>query len=210
MTVVSEYLEVASRVRRFLASDEVAKYWQYPSTLDQWTVAGLAGHLARPVLIIPGILAAEVPVDKPLASAVDYFAGIPADDLGPDSQFSAAVRERGVESAGDGQEDLLKRYDEVLADLMIDLPTQAPDREVVALGVRMQLRQYLITRMVEMMVHSDDLAVSIGTATPEFPAGATDSVISTLACIAARRHSTTDLLRALARSERAPESVSAF
>jgi hypothetical protein len=59
-------------------------------------------------------------------------------------------------------------------------------------------------------VHSDDLAVSVGLPTPEFPPEATDTVAVLLTRLAAQRHGILPVLRALSRSERAPENIAAI
>ena len=74
----------------------------------------------------------------------------------------------------------------------------------------LMLDDLLITRMMELAVHSDDLAVSVGTATPPLPDAVLDPVFELLAKLSVRRHGATALLRALSRSERAPGNVSAF
>jgi hypothetical protein len=64
--------------------------------------------------------------------------------------------------------------------------------------------------MLELIVHSDDLAHSVGVPTPQFPAEAVQTVVDVLTRIALRRHGQTAVLRALSRSERAPASISAL
>jgi hypothetical protein len=72
------------------------------------------------------------------------------------------------------------------------------------------LDDLLTTRMMELAVHSDDLAVSVGIATPAPPERAVDTVIQLLSRLAVRRHGPTAVLRALSRAERAPATVAAF
>ena len=214
MSIVSEYLEVAGVVRNFLATSDVAKYWDYPSALEEWTVAGLAGHLARPVLNLSSVLAEPVPLGSPRHSAVDYYCQMPREDASLDSPAASAIRARGVESAGSDIGDLLGRYDLALSTSKQTLPTLPAEHEIGTPsqggGVRMLLSEYLITRMIELLVHTDDLAVSVGGKYPEFPSDATDDVVATLARISVRRNTTTDLLRVLARAERPIERVTIF
>ncbi len=214
MTVITAYLKSASTIRSFLATSDVAKYWDYPSALDEWTVAGLAGHLARPVLNLAGVLAEPVPEHADLHSAVDYYAMMPAADADLESPAARAIRERGVESAGRDIADLLARYDRALEASAALLPSLPANHEIGTPaqggGVRMLLAEYLKTRMVEMLVHADDLAVSVGVRYPEFPPEATDEVLATLARISARRNKPTDLLRALTRVERPIERITIF
>jgi hypothetical protein len=74
----------------------------------------------------------------------------------------------------------------------------------------LMLDDILTTRMMELAVHSDDLAVSVGIATPALPQSAVDTVIDLLSRLAVRRHGPTAVLRALSRAERAPATIAAF
>ena len=77
-------------------------------------------------------------------------------------------------------------------------------------GWGLTLDDFLTTRMLELAVHLDDLAVSVGIATPELPDAAFDPVLILLARLAAGRHGQAALLRALARAERAPAAINAI
>ncbi|WP_316525683.1 hypothetical protein [Kitasatospora brasiliensis] len=72
------------------------------------------------------------------------------------------------------------------------------------------LDDLLATRTMELAVHGDDLAVSVGLPSPELPPETAESVIGLLARLAVRRHGQAAVLRALSRAERAPESIAAF
>ena len=77
-------------------------------------------------------------------------------------------------------------------------------------GWALTVRDWLVTREMEIVVHSDDLAASVGVPTPEFPESVVTPVLALLTAVAARRHGQTALVRALSRPQRAPSSVSAF
>ena len=71
------------------------------------------------------------------------------------------------------------------------------------------LSAYLATRVVELLVHADDLATSIGIDTPSAPV-ALDIAIPMM-CEASRLvHGDWAVLRTLTRRERAPETISVF
>ena len=74
----------------------------------------------------------------------------------------------------------------------------------------LSLGDFLVTRMLGLAVHQDDLAVSVGLATPDLPDSAFDPVLVLLARLAVRRHGQAALLRALARAERAPAAINAI
>ncbi|HEY1178677.1 MAG TPA: hypothetical protein VGF17_21185, partial [Phytomonospora sp.] len=68
----------------------------------------------------------------------------------------------------------------------------------------------LVTRMMELVVHADDLAVSVGVPTPRFGESTVDTVLRLLTRLAVRRHGPTALLRSFSRAERAAKSIAAF
>jgi hypothetical protein len=69
---------------------------------------------------------------------------------------------------------------------------------------------FLTIRMMEVMVHSDDLAASVGLPTPEYAEPVVGAVLGLLSSVAVDRHGQTAVLRALSRPQRAPGQVSAF
>jgi hypothetical protein len=77
-------------------------------------------------------------------------------------------------------------------------------------GWSLHTEDFLTTRMMEIVVHSDDLAASVGLPTPQFEEGVVGPVLGLLTGVAARRHGQAALVRALSRPQRAPATVSAF
>ncbi len=77
-------------------------------------------------------------------------------------------------------------------------------------GWALTAHDFLVTRLMETVVHSDDLAASVGVETPEFPDDGGRAGAGLLTGLAVRRHGPTALVRALTRPQRAPGSVSAF
>jgi hypothetical protein len=71
----------------------------------------------------------------------------------------------------------------------------------------MHLDDYLVTRTIELAVHLDDLAVSIGVDTPSLDPRAIDLVTACLVKIARIRHGDVEVLRAMARRERVAQAV---
>ncbi len=77
-------------------------------------------------------------------------------------------------------------------------------------GWRLERRDFLLTRLIEIVVHSDDLARSVGVPTPVFPDEVFLPVIDVLTRLAVERHGQAPLISALSRRERMPETISAF
>lgn len=212
MTQVRElYLSVADTAAKLLAAPEVADGWHQPSALAKLSVQGLAGHLAGQVFFIPTVLAEPVPTE-PAISIHEYYARVSWIGSDLDTPFNQAIRSGGEEEAADGPAALAARVAECVEELRGILPT-APDRLVrrPTWGPwSISLDDFIASRMLELAVHSDDLAHSVGLPTPKFPAPAVETVVDLLSRIALRRHGATNVLRALSRSERAPASISAL
>jgi hypothetical protein len=77
-------------------------------------------------------------------------------------------------------------------------------------GWALTARDFAVTRLMEIVVHSDDLAASVDLPTPQFPDEAVREVLTLLTAVAVEKHGQTALVRALSRPQRAPGSVSAF
>lgn len=212
MTQVRElYLSVADAAAKLLAAPEVADGWHQPSALAKLSVQGLAGHLAGQVFFIPTVLAEPVPTE-PAISIHEYYARVSWIGSDLDTPFNQAIRSGGEEEAADGPGALAARAAACVGELRGILPN-APDRLVrrPTWGPwSISLDDFIASRMLELAVHCDDLAHSVGLPTPQFPAPAVETVVDLLSRIALRRHGATNVLRALSRSERAPASISAL
>ncbi|MES2092386.1 MAG: hypothetical protein V4531_01065 [Actinomycetota bacterium] len=68
-------------------------------------------------------------------------------------------------------------------------------------GEELLLDEYLRTRLVELAVHTEDLALSIGVEVTS-PAPAVSMAVDILVAAARERHSDQEVLRALTRRER--------
>ena len=209
--VVDVFLATAGAVAPLLRTPELEQRWTEPSALAGFRISGLAGHLARAVLNVERYLDAPAPVDVPMLDAVTYFreAGADADD--PADPIHSIIRERGEQDAAVGHAGLAVRFDAARARLSGPLGMLPDDQPVLMFGRHLlPLDQCLLTRLVELVVHADDLAVSLDLPTPDVGEQAADLVIMTLGRISRRRHGSLPVLRALSRRERAPSDVAAF
>ena len=122
------------------------------------------------------------------------------------------IRRGGEREAADGAAALAAKTGTTVGALRSALPAEPADRLVRPSWVSWTptLDDFLVTRMMEIAVHSDDLALSAGVATPTLPPAVLDPVLDLLTQLAVRRHGPTAVLRALSRSERAPGTIAAF
>jgi hypothetical protein len=211
MTHIRElYLTAAESAAKLLAAPDVAGAWEEPSALAKLSVKGLAGHLAGQIVPLPALLAAPVPTEE-LVSLQEYYASATWIGSDLDDEFNTRIRAGGEQDAADGPEALVRRVEAAIQELRVGLPA-APSRPIrrAAWPRSISLDDFVTTRLLEIAVHSDDLACSVGVPTPELPAEAVEIVVDLLSRIALRRHGATNVLRALSRAERAPASISAL
>jgi len=205
------YLAAASIAAGLLAEAAVARQWEQDSALPAMPVSALAGHLARQIFGLEEVLAAGARAGVPI-SLTEHYARSAWVEAGLDDEPNVLVRKDGAAEAAAGPAALAARARDTLARLAARLP--AEPRELVVLVPwgpwPLTLDDFLVTRMMEIAVHSDDLAQSVGLPTPLFPADVADAVVVLLARLAARRHGAPAVIRAFSRAERAPERLTAF
>jgi hypothetical protein len=207
----NDFLSTARSAAGLLRDPAVAAAWSGPSALSEFSVGGLAGHLAYQILAVPPALA-EPPPGEETISLLDHYGRVAWIGAGLDEEINVRIRRGGEQAAAEGPEALAAKVDAAIGELAGSLETAA-DRPVrIPLWGPWSLRldDLLITRMMELAVHSDDLAVSVGIATPELPQSAVDTVVDLLSRLAVRRHGATAVLRALSRAERAPATIAAI
>lgn len=206
-----DFLATARSAADLLREPAVAAAWGEPSALPEFSVGGLAGHLAFQVLTIPRVLTEPVPLEQTI-SLVEHYGRALWVGADLDAEINVRIRDGGEAQAAEGPEALVARVDAAVKELTDALASAAnrPVRISLWGPWSLLLDDFLITRMMELAVHSDDLAVSVGIATPELPPSAVDTVIALLSRLAVRRHGPTAVLRALSRAERAPATIAAF
>jgi hypothetical protein len=69
---------------------------------------------------------------------------------------------------------------------------------------------FLVIRLMEIVVHADDLACSVGLSAPQFAPDVLEPALALLAALALRRRGQDAVLRSLSRHERSTGSISAF
>jgi len=200
--VRSTYLEAVHTTISLVADPKIEESWDSPSALREWRVSGLTGHLVRAVTTVEQYLEADLaPGGRRISPGAYYATVIDTDDIG--SELHRTIRERGDEMANAGHSKLLAMMKETADRLRKRLDSEPPDRLVAVLrGLVLSLDDYLRTRLVELVIHSDDLAVSVNISTPNFSTEANQIVTDVLINTARERHGSLSVIRALARRER--------
>jgi uncharacterized protein (TIGR03083 family) len=200
--------ESVAAVGPLLEEPALVERFDRPSALAEFSVRGLAGHLLRALTSVDGYLDAPSPdagtgADGGVISPAEYYAAVSAAGNDLQSEAARAIRQRGVEAASGSPAEFLERWRLVAGRLPARLAAEPADRLVqVYGGLVLRLDDYLVTRIIEVVVHADDLAASLGVEPPPFPPDATGVAIATLVDVARSRHGDAAVLRALTRRER--------
>ncbi|MFY1620303.1 maleylpyruvate isomerase N-terminal domain-containing protein [Micromonospora sp. WMMD736] len=205
----SAFLDAAQIAAALLREPILAERWPTPSALPDFSTGGLARHLAYQVTHTVTFL--DAAPGQSAIPVLEHFTGNTWVTSGVGSADNIGIRRRSEQAAASTTAAALAdTVDVALTELRAVVPAQPLDR-IVDLGEwGLRVDDFLLTRVVELVVHVDDLAVSLGLPTPPMPAAATKASIQLLSSLAAWRHGALNVIRALARQERAPTSIAAL
>jgi len=188
---------------------EIRDQWVMPSALPKMSIGTLACHLGRQVVRAAELL--PMATDIPALESADahyhraaWVMSTSPDEPSNDRSTDDADAALGAAALAGRSAEALKTVRRLLA--------AGTARDVVPLpwqGWSLRRDDFLLTRMLEIVVHSDDLALSVGVRTPEFPAEVFAPVRDLLVRLAVSRHGQSAVISALARSERT-QTISAF
>ena len=205
----SAFLAAARGAGDLARRPEVTARWTEESACAGMSVGGLACHLVSQVDNAVRLLTAG-PSDQTPIPLADHYSGVGWADA--DDESNVGIREGSDAQAEAGPEALARLLDRRLAELPDVLASAAGDDPVLVpwQGWSLTARDFLVTRMMEIVVHSDDLAASVGLDTPTFAEEVLAPVLGLLTDLAVRRHGATSVIRALTRPQRAPATIAAF
>jgi uncharacterized protein (TIGR03083 family) len=205
------FVAAVDSVVELVGRPEVTAGWEAPSALAEWTVGGLAGHLAGQAFAGVSLIEAD-PSDLEPISLDEHYERASWIGAAVDDEVSVDIRSGGDANAEAGPQALLARLAEARDRLPELLAGTTSDRPVLVPWQGWALRRddFLVMRMMEITVHSDDVAASVGITAPSLPAPVLDPVLALLTRLAVRRHGQSAVVAALSRAERAPGAINAF
>ena len=185
-----------------VTGEQVAAAWGEPSVLAAMSVGELAAHLARSVLQVEWYLDGPVAQDALPITAEIYYADLTGTSE-PMSALNTGVRQRSAQTAAQGATALADEVVSAWERLRERLVHEPSDRVMTVRhqGHTLLLDEYLRTRCVELAVHTEDLALSLGSDV-RTPATTLSVAVDVLVGAARRRHGDVEVLHALARRER--------
>ncbi len=211
LSITETVLVTARTVVDLALSAPVRARWTDESACAGMTVGGLAHHAATEADHLV-TLYAEGPHDSAPIPVLEHYRRAAWAHSSLADEANVSIRTDADAHAAAGSDDLAVVASRALAALPAALAGIDDDDAVLIpwQGWSLTARDFAVTRLMEMVVHADDLAASVDIDTPEFPAEAARLVVGLLADIAVDRHGQASVVRALSRPQRAPQSVSAF
>ncbi len=200
----------ARQLAALVRSDLVAEAWDRESVLPGTTVGGLTRHLVSQPECAVEFLAMPGPADAPLLSLVGHYDLVNWLAAPISAPENTSIRDEFNQLGSAGQADSVAVLDRSLDLLDSAIDAAGPTTYVPWQNCVLATDDFLVVRLMEMVVHADDLACSVGMPTPEFSPEVFEPVLALLAALAARRHGEGPVLRTLSRGERAAGPVSAF
>lgn len=194
-------------------SREVTEMWEDDSALEGLTVGGLVAHL----LVATERLALVLEADPPSADDVrvvglrEFYGPNRIDEPAQLAEgVPAALRQGAASRAETGAAEVIAELATLPARLRPLVEEAADDRLVPVIQVRggaARLDDYLVTRVIELVVHTDDIAISAGLLLPDVPPDVLSIVTSAFVDLAVGRSGTRAVVRAFARRERGDGDV---
>jgi hypothetical protein len=208
---VAAFLSAVDLTWELATTPQVRDAWGEESSCAGMTVGGLTHHLLNQAVNTAKGLGAEPGPEEPIP-LLEHYERAAWVQASPEDEVNVGIREGDNEGALAGPDAVLSAA-RAAVDALPDLLTRPRDPDTVFIpwqGWALSTEDWLTTRMMEMVVHGDDLASSVGLDTPTYPEGVIAPVLGLLSGVAVRRHGQAAVVRALSRPQRAPEVVSAF
>lgn len=198
------------QLSELVGSAEVADAWERESSLPGMTVGGLTRHLVSQSECAVEFLTTPVPPNAQLLTLVGHYDRVDWLRAPLDAPQNTSIRDDFNQMGAAGHTESVEVLTRSNEQLGAALDTAGPQTYVPWQDCTLPADDFLVVRLMEMVVHADDLACSVGVAAPVFSPDVLEPVLALLAALAARRRGQDAVLRALSRHERSAGSVSAF
>jgi hypothetical protein len=205
--LINAYLGGVDWLREILGGAEVREAWARPSLLSDYSVGGLAAHAVQGVTWLEQLLKDSEPVGLRHVSVFEFF-GLNRVEKGGVDPMAASLRSAAEAFARTGADAVTAACSTSRDELVGLLDGASSHRAVPVLrvaGAQVALGDYLRTRVLEVVVHGDDIVCSVPRlTTADPPVSAVE--VSLGVCLELARARVGDLgtLRGFTRTERVP------
>ena len=192
--------------------DEVRAAWARDSVCTGMTVGGLTHHLLAQTGHVVRGLRSPAPREAPVIALLGHYSSAPWVEASRSGETDPDQDEKDNSAALAGHAQVLADARQSLADLpgALALPRDPDVVHIPWQGWSLATPDFATTRLMEMVVHGDDLAASVGLAPPVHEDDVVEAVLDLLVHVSLRRHGQVSLVRALSRPQRSSGDISAF
>jgi hypothetical protein len=204
-------LRAADAVVDLVSAPEVGEAWERESALPGMTVGGVTRHLvSQPECAVEFLGIQPVPPHAQQLSLTELYERTDWFAAPVDAEENTSIRDDFNAMAEGRQEHSVAILEQARTDLPAALAAAGPTTYVPWQDCLLTTDDFLVVRLMEVVVHGDDLASSVGLPTPAFDDDVLHPALALLAMLGARRHGQDAAVRALAREERAARPAAAF
>jgi hypothetical protein len=204
---IEAYMAAVDWFVGLLHREEVTAAWAEPSCLAQYTLGGVSAHAVHSVMWLEQVLRDTEPTGLRLVTVGEFFGPNRVGGENDDDPFSASLRAAAEKFAVVGAPVVVAACT-VSRDGMVGLLQESTARRAIPVvrvaGGQVPLCDYLRTRVLEIVVHGDDVACSVpGMDVPDPPAASLEVCLGVCVELARARVGAMGVLRAFTRAERA-------
>ena len=198
------------QLKDLVGSPEVADAWAQDSALPGMSVGGVTRHLVSQPECAVAFLTAPAPTDAQVLTLIGHYERVDWLHAPVDGPENTSIRDDFNQMSSAGHAESVALLTRSREQLSAAIDSAGPTTYVPWQDCALPTDDFLVVRLMEIVVHADDLACSVGVPTPVFTPEVLDPVLALLAALAARRRGQDAVLRALSRHERSAGPVSAF
>jgi hypothetical protein len=205
---IDTYLSAVDWLIDLLGSTQVASAWHEPSSLANYTVGGVAAHAVQAgVVRLEQSLELAEPTSHRVVKVEEYYGPARLVNPGDDNELFVSLRAAAEAFATEGQPGIVASCVASREHVARLLPMSRADRGIPSIRLpdgQVPLEDYLRTRVLELIVHGDDVVTSVtGWRPSDPPPDAVTACLGVCLDLARARVGDVATVRAFTRSERA-------
>jgi hypothetical protein len=198
------------QLTELVGSARVAELWSQESALPGMTVGGLVRHLVSQPECAVEFLTSPTPPQAAISSLVGHYERVDWFHAPIGAPENTSICDHFNELGAAGPDESVEVLTRSIGQLAAAMAAAGPTTYIPWQDCALPTDDFLVVRLMEMAVHADDLAFSVGAKPPKFLPAVLEPVLALLAALANRRHGQDVALRALSRHERSNGPASAF
>lgn len=206
----SAVIDAVAQLTDLVGSNQVADSWSQVSALPGMTVGGLTRHLVSQPECAVEFLRLPVPTGTAVLSLVGHYDRVDWFHAALDAIENTSIRDEFNYRGRAGHAESVGVLAHALQELGPAMEAAGPMTYVPWQDCALPTDDFLVVRLMEILVHADDLAASVGLSTPAFSPEVVEPALALLAALAVQRQGQGAVLRSLSRRERSTGASSAF